>query len=269
MQMQMQSLVKGAVRTIALALFSGSVALALGPVDGEVGAVWWAHDLDTSSQASSSSTDAGAPGFRAELWMMDRYGLRAEQFSSNPDGTSASDASTNLDVMWRAFSPAENSFLAMGVGWQTMELDSVGLDGDTSGARLTMDGRVGLMNLVYAYGHGTYLPSLDDAPATDPAAGTFEDMKGYEYELGVAWKMAPFISARAGYRMASLDFTQTGVSSSPTVDPELGFAGGGNSGFAIPQLGGNSTSGAGSPVLTDYSGDAQSKGFFVGLGFHF
>jgi hypothetical protein len=124
------------------------------------------------------------------------------------------------------------------------------------------------MGAVYAYGHGSYLPSLDDTPAV--GGGTFEDMDGYEYELGVAWKMAPFISAHAGYRMTSIDFTQTDVSVAPSSLNGLGSMGGSEGGATHFQSQSKSTQGAGSPpVLVDVDGDAETKGFFLGLGFHF
>jgi len=222
-----------------LILASGP-ALALGPVDGEVGAVWWANEYDVSGDGGSITSDADAPGFRAELWFLQRYGVRAERYASEPDLAlldGADTSYTSLDFRWRALSLTENNYLALGVGWQQMSLDTIGLDGDTSGVRLGVDGRVALPGLFYVYGQGAYLPSLDDAPAIDPAMGRFEDLDGWEYEAGVAWNMAPFVSLRAGYRAQQLNFSQTGIEG---LAPD-----------------------------TVYGGEANSEGFLLGLGIRF
>jgi hypothetical protein len=241
-------------------------ALALGPVDGEFGAVWWAHDVKAENAAGAGSADGDAPGFHAELWMFDKYGVRADQFSSEPDGAGASGDSMSVDLMWRPYSPAENTFVAVGLGWQTIDLQAAGLDGDTSGARLAVEGRIGLLGQVYAYGHGAYSPHLDDAADSDPLNGEFEDVEGYEVEVGVAWRLAPFISMRAGYRANSLDFVHSGATVLTTT------ATGAPSGDATaPPVLGRSPDPFGSPegVASSVSGSAEAEGVFAGLTFHF
>lgn len=214
-------------------------ALAMGPIDGEVGAVWWASDFDVSSGDSSVSADAGAPGFRAEVWLFQRWGVRAERYSSNVDEFDGPDSDyTSVDFRWRAFSPSENNYFALGVGWQQMDLATIGLDGNTSGVRLGAEGRISLGGLVYLYGQGSYLPSLDDTPAVDPLLGRFENLDGYEFEAGVAWKMAPFVSLRAGYRAQTINFTLTGFEPIPDGPTEI-------------------------------DGDTESTGFLAGLSFRF
>ena len=178
-------------------------ARAIGPLDAEVGAVWWANEFD----AGGVTTTAGAPGYRAELWLFNKYGMRASQFSSDLDdlGAESSDY-TSIDLMWRPFSSSDNSFVAVGLGWQDMDMQSLGLSDSTSGARISAEGRLGIFGALYAYGNYSYLPELDDTPAINPLLGTFEDMDGYEYEVGVSWNVAPFVSLRAGYRVNSVDF---------------------------------------------------------------
>lgn len=226
-------MMKGLTRILplGLALLLGLLvtpALAAGPVDGEVGASWWANDYD----ANSNSSSAGAPGFRAELWLHDRYGMRGSMYSSNPDqsGVESSDY-TSLDLLWKAIAPKENSYFAVGMGWQQM--DTLGLDSDTTGLRVALEGHIGITGPFAGYGEAAYLPSLSDQAASNPANGRFTNMDGIEYELGVAWKAAPFISVRAGYRQTSVDYTQTGVGPS------------------------------------DVSGSVDSKGFLAGVGVQF
>jgi hypothetical protein len=214
-------------------------ALAAGPIDGEVGAVWWANDFDYSSEAASTSTSAGAPGFRAELWFFNKFGARAERYSSDVDALTSETADyTSIDALWRPFSPTQNNFLALGLGWQDMDMSTIGLDGETSGPRAVLEGRVSLGGLFYAYGHGSYMPELDDAQPSDPMFGEYEDLSAYQLELGVSWKAAPFLSVRGGYMTYATDFRQTGI------DPLLG-------------------------VGTELDGEVESKGFLVGLSARF
>ncbi len=217
----------------------GAPALAVGPIDGEVGAVWWANEFQSTGGSTAISGDGDAPGYRAELWLFKKYGVRAGQFSSDLGDLSMDNADyLSVDVMWKVFSPTENNYFAVGAGWQDMDLASVGLDGNTSGARLTADGRVAAAGLVYFYGHASSLPSLDDADATIAADGTFEDLSGFETEVGVSVKLAPFVSLRGGYRTQTVDFTRTGFVPLP-----------------------------GQPATV--SGEVESDGFLAGLTFRF
>ena len=221
------------VRVLLLCSMVATPALALGPVDGEVGALWWANEYD----AEGLSADAGVPGFNAELWWQSKFGVRAQLLGDIDDNASSADYAT-LDVMWKAFSPSENNFIALGLGWQDMDfstLDSALRDtGDTSGMRIALEGRVGIVGMVYAYGQAAYLPSMDDATGSLPTPDTYDDMDGLEFELGLSWKPAPFISLRGGYRESRLDYTR------------------------VPSGGGSET---------DES--SESSGYLLGAGFHF
>ena len=206
----MKAIIGTALGLFVLATILPAPALAMGPVDGEIGAVWWANDQDSHYGDTTISADGGAPGYRAELWFVKRYGLRAERYSSDTGDTGGGTSDyTSLDFMWRAFSPTENNYIAFGAGWQQIDLDMVGLAGETSGVRLAVEGRVALGGLFYIYGHGCYLPSLDDAIAADPAFGPLRNMDGSMLEAGVSWRMAPFVSMRAGYRRQDINFDTT------------------------------------------------------------
>jgi len=234
---------------------------AAGPIDGEVSALWWANDYNNGE----TSTDAGSPGLRAELWMLERYGVRASQFGSDPDGSDGADYTT-LDVMWRALSPTENNFVAVGVGWQQMAIE--GLE-DTSGVRMTVEGRIGLMDMLYAYGHGAYLPSLGDAEAADGLSGTFEDLDAYEYELGVAWKAMPFMNVHAGYRVNGLSFTHETFTPASVPNDFFSSSGvpGGMTGFDEgPEP---SCADCTEEMIAPGASETESSGVFLGLGFHF
>ena len=95
-----------------------------------------------------------------------------------------------------------------------------------------------IISVLVAMPTWAYLPSLDDGVATLPGYGQFEDLSGHEYEVGISVKPAPFVNLRAGYRVHSIDFNQTGM------DPNLGFG-------------------------TEMAGTAESSGFLAGLVFNF
>ena len=225
---------------VALALLAtcclvGSPSEAAGPVDGEFGAVWWENTFDASSDTASLSSDAGAPGYRAELWLFNKYGLRAGAYSSDLQGIDV-DASEymSVDLLWRPYSPTENSFVALGVGYQRMDLAAIGFGDDTAGPRLALEGRIGL-GPVYLYGQGSYAPELDETAALNPADGIYRDLTGYEGELGVSWSMFPFVALRGGYRLQNVEFTRTDFD----------------------------------PVGTEVKGETESDGFLLGLTFKF
>ena len=223
----------------AILVLAPAAALAAGPVDGEIGAIYWNSEFDSTGAAGLTS-DAGTPGFRASLWMFNKYGIRAGMFRTDLDDFSNIETSnyTSLDFMWRPISPTQNNYFAVGLGWQDMDLNTIGLEGSTRGARVNVEGRLGLGKIVFAYAEGSYLPSLDDAAASTIGFGQFEDLSGHEYEIGVSVKPAPFMQIRAGYRMHSVDFSQTGM------DPLLGFG-------------------------TEMDGTAESSGILAGLTFNF
>ncbi len=221
------------VRVLLLCSLVAAPALAVGPVDGEVGALWWANEYETEGV----SADNGVPGFNAELWWQNKFGVRAQVLGDVDDTASSSDY-TAVDVMWKAFAPTENNFFAVGLGWQEMDFTALNStlpidSGDTSGMRVALEGRIGIVGMVYAYGQAAYLPSMDDATGSSVNSDAYNDMDGLEFELGVSWKPAPFISVRGGYRENQLDYTRV----------ELGGA--------------------------ESDESSESSGFLLGVGFHF
>jgi hypothetical protein len=258
----MRSMIERATRPVlcglACALICAPV-LALSPVEGEVGAVYWANQTDSTTSGGNVSTHGATPGLRGDLWVLDRYGVRAGQYraESNDDGVDT----TSVDVMWRAFAPSAHNFLAIGLGWQDMQFHGANEGGDTSGMRLSVEGHVGFTDLIQGYGQGAWLPRLDDSAN---AAAELQDMDGYEYEMGVAWSAAPFLSVRAGWRGSSLGFTETTSTPAASSLPQAQPKSGGNQG--LMQNGSGSQQGQ---SVGSSSGTTESKGWFFGLGFRF
>ncbi len=262
---------KNVVRiTLLWCLFCSAFSLPLlaeGRFGGEVTGIWWANDIEEKGGVQSISSDAGAPGLRAELLMFERYGLQASQYRSDAGSNGAS--YTSVDFMWRALAPAENNFVAFGVGWQKMDLQ--GLDSETSGMRVSVEGRVELPGPVYAYGHGSYQPSLQDARSSDPALGTFEDLDAHEYEFGVAWAATPVIRVHAGYRANNLSFTQNTIQSAGGGPTQLTPSVGGGEGFQNLNLGPpvDSCNECTPAAMLSTGGATESSGFYLGVGFTF
>lgn len=218
----------------ALLCLAVAPAWAVGPVDGEIGAIWWQNDFESTGGSTNVSDEASAPGFRAELWFAKKFGVRAATFNADVDNINVESSDyTSVDVLYKLFAPTKNNFIALGAGWQEMDLESIGVADGTSGARISAEGRVGLIGMVHVYGQGSYLPELDDAPAMNSADGMFREIEGMEYEVGLSWKMFPFVAAKAGYRVTDVDFTRTDA------------------------------------LSIDYSGNAKTDGYFAGISAQF
>jgi len=168
---------------------------ALGPVDGEAGIAWWANDFDID--LADGKIDAGAVGAYASLWFFDRWGVKTAWHRSDLGDLSQGSAKyRNIDVQRRLVSITDNTWFAVGLGWQDIDLRD-GIDAD--GPRLATDGRVGLAGIVALYGQIGWFPDLGDA-------GGFRDLRGRDLEFGVIVDVFPFLDVRAGYRAVKIDF---------------------------------------------------------------
>ncbi len=171
-------------------------SLAAGPVDGEVTAVYWLSDTEVDlGNGESDSVGSEAIGFRAELWFIEKLGVSAGLFAADLEGSDETVDYNNLDVKWRLLSPTENNFLAVGAGWQQIDVGSE----DTGGVRVVADGRVGLVGFLYFYGRAAYVPSLSDVGELSGGSMT-------ELEAGLMIKPAPFLQLFAGYRSNDVSF---------------------------------------------------------------
>jgi hypothetical protein len=267
----MNKVIRTVTILVGLCLTVSFPTLAVGPIDGEVSALYWANTYETSSLGPSTSSDAGAPGLKAQLWMLERYGLTASRYGSDADGPQGADY-TSVDLMWRALSPTENNYVAVGLGWQQMDLS--GLSASTSGVRLGVEGSIGIVKVLKAYGHGSYLPALDDVPVANPSLSDLHDVDAFEYELGLAWTATPFLNVHAGYRVNSVSFSQVDLLTTSSVGdsggPDPQGSGGGIAKIAPGVDDGDCPD---CPPLAATSGgqpgETESAGFYVGLGFTF
>ncbi|HED14729.1 MAG TPA: hypothetical protein ENI62_13930 [Gammaproteobacteria bacterium] len=188
--------------TFGLTLYA-STALALGPIDGELGTIWWANSFQANNAAGNYS--AGGYGIRGNLWLDNRWGLNGTMLQSDLNGIGLdSNNHYSFDIQRRIFSLSDNSYIALGLGWEQLNL----ANDSSAGSRLQISGRISLLGIAYLYGRSTWLPQLSDF------AG-YQDVSGTEHEAGISITPFPFLSLRAGYRRFSLDFTNaTGLGDS-------------------------------------------------------
>ena len=187
-----------------------SLSMAAGPVDGEISIFYWDAEFARDSVLENVDTDAAQPGIQAQIWFVKKFGVRIALFSADLDDLNEDDAEyRSLDVMWRPISPTDNTYLAIGAGWQDAEFTDAGTTlttVETSGIRASLDGRVGLGGVFSAFGRFTTLIEMDDF--TEPGGDLFRDIEGDEFEVGLIWDIIPFLDVRAGYRSVAFDYTR-------------------------------------------------------------
>lgn len=176
-------------------ILAHSNSFALGPVDGEVGIYWWANEFE--ADFSDGEIDAGALGGRGEIWFDQKWGMGGQLYQSDLEEDNLDDAEyLNIDFKRRIFSLTDNTFLALGLGWQDVSIENE----SSNGARVLLEGRVGLGGVVYLYGQTAWFPDLDDFSNRSNVDGT-------EFEAGLSFDPLPFFSLRAGYRKFKIDYT--------------------------------------------------------------
>lgn len=176
---------------------------AAGPIDGQISLSWWANDFD--ADLGNGEINAGAFGGRAQLWWNETWGLKGALHRSDlADSAGADDINyLSIDLQRRLISVTEHNFIAAGVGYENLGLS----DGsDTQGLRLSLEGRLGIVGAVYAYGQTAWIPVFEDN-------ATREDLDALEFEAGIGFSPLPFVTLGAGWRKFSLDFTDSATGS--------------------------------------------------------
>ena len=180
-------------------------------VDAEVELRYWANDMDfeVSGEPGESAGMPGA-GLRAEIAVFKKLAFAGEYYSlSGEDMFDGVDSTQiTLDAKWRIIAPTENTFFALGLGYQSLEFDDEGESLDSNGYRLVADGRFGFIGILYAYGRLAYLPSLSDL---EMEGQTFaEGDTGLDLDIGLGIEPLPILSLWVGYRTQSFDFKEPG-----------------------------------------------------------
>jgi hypothetical protein len=171
-----------------------SAAMALGPVAGQATLNWWANDFN--ADLGTGKVNAGAFGGQASVWVDQKWGLAGALYRSDLSGGANDVDYFSLDVKRRLISATQNNFLAAGVGYEQLGLSG----GDAHGPRLLLEGRVGLLGALYAYGQTAWMPVFDDT-------STRRGLDAFELEGGVGFSPLPLITLSAGWRQFDLNFT--------------------------------------------------------------
>ena len=189
---------RGWTAMAAIALAAAAPAAALGPLDIELQVNWW----EAESDVDGAVEDSGAPGGRVDLWFGNRVGASAGYAQTEPGGFLEGEelVYSNLDLKFRLFNVADNGYLAVGGGWQKVDL----FDETTDGPRASVDGRVGFVGVLYGYARGAYYFGLGDIESDD---GDVEVDDGWEAEAGLALHPLPFLWFYGGWRKNSVEFT--------------------------------------------------------------
>ena len=168
-------------------------AKALGTVDGEVGVFTWVVDDYQDTSVNSPLT-----GGYGELWLGERWGFRTALYRISEDSVSmAPDEQTLVDFKYRLVTATDNTFLAVGLGW---ERNRFGAEGDASGARIMAEGRVGVLGFLRFYAEAGWAPALGDL-------GSRRDLSSISVETGLVLDPFPFVDLRLGWRYQITDYT--------------------------------------------------------------
>lgn len=170
---------------------AGTPALALGPVDIDLGVVYWLSE----TEEGDVTADSEAPGGFVDLGFGDHWVVGASYYKADPDGGDSVDF-TNLTVKYKFISATRNNFFALGAGAEKLS----GGDESATSARVFAEGRVSV-KIVYFYARAAYLPSLADL-------GPLKGDTGTDFDAGVGIKPLPFFYIYAGYADKTREYEQ-------------------------------------------------------------
>ena len=145
-----------------------------------------------------TSVNSPLTGGYGELWLGERWGFRTALYRISEDSVSmAPDEQTLVDFKYRLVNTTDNTFLAVGLGW---EQNRFGAEGDASGARIMAEGRVGVLGFLRFYAEAGWAPSLGDL-------GSRRDLSSISVETGLVLDPFPFVDLRLGWRYQITDYT--------------------------------------------------------------
>ena len=186
-------------------------APAAAAVDGEVELRYWASEGTLEAMGEEGSEDMPGAGLRVEIAVFKRLAFAGEYYKLSGEDLLEDFGVTQvqLDVKWRIISPTENTFFALGLGYESFELDIEGVDLESNSIRAVADGRFGFIGLLYVYGRLAYMPSLGDL---EVEGQTFaEGGSGLDLDIGLGIEPIPILSLWVGYRTQSLDFENLAI----------------------------------------------------------
>lgn len=195
--------------------FSASVA-AEDPFASKPNILWWSDDFSLTAQDSSNQYDSFIS--QTDVWNND-WGFSGKLLQNDDDlfGIPDNSAYLNIDVK-RRFLGNSNNFLAVGLGWQDIDIESRDADSrlEVSGPKLSLEGQFNLFRSMKLYGQTAWFPEMDSTYQEEPASG-------YEFEAGVMVSPLPALSLKAGFRHFELKYDTDTDNSSDSIGSTSGF----------------------------------------------
>ena len=183
------------------------------------------RDLDQALLGWSSTTQSSTGSIAmpsqinlSEGWLNDKWSGQRSIYQAKGLEKGLADASQwSLEIKRRLLSSTENTYLAMGLGWNDIAIT----EGESSsGMRFVAEGRVGIYGPAYVFGQAAYSPWMSNI-------GSQIDPFGKELDLGLAVDPLPSMSFRAGYRGYWLDSAESSDESSIRRQVDGFYIGGG------------------------------------------
>jgi len=162
-------------------------------LDSKPSLMWLSTDVNVSSFTDSRYNSFLSGG---EFWS-NKWGVSASLLQNDSNdvfGLPQDSEYLNLDVK-RRFGGLDKSNLQLGLGWQELNIDE---QLEASGPKLSLSGRLNIIDNFKVYGATSYFPELDDSLNNN-------DAKAYEIEAGLLYQPIPSVSLKAGYRVFELD----------------------------------------------------------------
>jgi hypothetical protein len=184
---------------------------------------------DASQSLSVSSWSPTTQFSTSSLGINPQYQQGKNWFSNSPteqfplSQLNTLDSGLNISNQWtvdikhRLLSANKNTYLAMGLGWNDIEMVE---DEITSGMRFVAEGRIGIYGPAYLFGQAALSPWMTNS-------GSDASPFGKELELGLAIKPLPSMSFRAGYRSYWLDSSDLTEEATSTNQADGFYLGGG------------------------------------------
>ena len=173
----------------SLGIISGftNVALAFDEPTTQTNLPAWSTGFQSVSSEHGSFTSVNF----GKGWLNDKWSSKGSLYQSNSEQLGFDNTRHwSMDITRRLLSANENTYIAMGLGWDDITL----AEGDsTFGMRFVAEGRVGVYGPAYLFGQAALSPWMRDLDG-------YNNPLGKELELGLAVEPLPLMSLRAGYR---------------------------------------------------------------------
>jgi len=210
---------RGLLKKLVFALPALLLAIPASAIDAEVELRYWQSEATLAFSGEPDESD-GTPGLelRGEVVPWKKLAVALDYYEGSGEGAfdGVDFSHFILDAKWRIIAPTDNTFLAVGLGYQSFDISESGESYDTNGIRLVADGRFGFVGILYVYGRLAYVPSLSNI---EMYGMTFaEGDNAMDFDAGLGIEPLPLLSIWVGYRTQTYDFSEPGGPGSLTID---------------------------------------------------